>query len=280
MPAIRELDGGTSPMHHFGSEVRRARTAAGMTLAELAATVPCDASTVSRIEAGILAPDERFARACDEAFPDMGGWFTRYYHDSRRWQSSAIPRWFETWLVAEAQAAVLKYWSPIIVTPIFQTAAYARALLLAAQTDTSDEAISALVEAKLERATILDRADPPDVVALIDELALHRLIGSPEIMHEQLARIVELAERPYVCVQIVPTAVGATAGLSGAVNLADGDGSPEVLHTDAVPEGHTSDSRSIVRKAAVAFERIRGYAMPRVESRNLIMEVMDERWKR
>ena len=71
---------------------------------------------------------------------------------------------------------------------------------------------------------ILDRADPPDVVALIDELVLHRLIGSPEIMHEQLLHVAELAERPYVCVQVVPTAAGATAGLSGDDDLASGDG--------------------------------------------------------
>ena len=83
---------------------------------------------------------------------------------------------------------MLKYWSPIIVTPIFQMAAYAQALLLAAQTDTSDEAIGALVDCEAGIARlILDRADPPDVVALIDELALHRMIGSPEVMHEQLA---------------------------------------------------------------------------------------------
>jgi hypothetical protein len=250
--------------------------AAGMTLAELAAVVPCDGSTVSRVEAGILAPDERFAQACDEVFPQMGGWFTRYYRDSRKWQGSAIPRWFETWLAAEVQAAVLRYWSPIIVTPIFQTAGYARALLLAAQTDTSDEAIGALVEAKLGRAAILDRVDPPDVVALIDELVLHRLIGSPEIMRDQLASVAELARRPYVCVQVVPTDVGATAGLSGDINLASGDGSPDVLHTDATPEGHTTDSRSLVRKAGVAFERIRGYALPRDQSRDLILKVAEE----
>jgi hypothetical protein len=157
---------------------------------------------------------------------------------------------------------MLRYWQPVIVTPIFQAAGYARALLLAAQTDTSDEAIDALVEAKLERATILDRAEPPDVVALIDELVLHRLIGSPEIMHEQLIRVAELAERPYVCVQVVSAEIGATAGLSGDINLASGDGGPDVLHTDAVPEGHTTESRSLVRKAGVAFERTRGYAMP------------------
>lgn len=115
--------------------------------------------------------------------------------------------------------------------------------------------------AKLERAVILDRADPPDIVALIDELVLHRLIGSPEIMHDQLTHVADLAQRPYVCIQVVPTAVGATAGLSGAVNLASGDGSPDVLHTDAIPEGHTTESRSLVRNAAVAFERIRGYTI-------------------
>ena len=174
---------------------------------------------------------------------------------------------------------MLKYWSPIIITPIFQTAEYARALLLAAQTDTSDEAIDALVEAKLERAMILDRADPPDVVALIDELALRRLIGSPEVMHEQLVHIAELAERPYVCVQVVPTAVGATAGLSGDMQPRQRRRRPDVLHTDAVPEGHTTESRSLVRKAGVAFERTRGYAMPRAQSRDLIMEVANERWK-
>ena len=99
-------------------------------------------------------------------------------------------------------------------------------------------------------------------------------------MHEQLIHVAELAERPYVCVQVVPTAVGATAGLSGAVNLASGDGSPDVLHTDAVPEGHTTEERSLVRKAGVAFERIRGYAMPRALSHDLILEVANEKWTR
>jgi transcriptional regulator with XRE-family HTH domain len=63
MPRIRTLTPGASPMHFFGSEVRRAREAAGMTQADLGALVPCDNSTVSRVEAGILAPDEAFALA-------------------------------------------------------------------------------------------------------------------------------------------------------------------------------------------------------------------------
>jgi ribosome-binding protein aMBF1 (putative translation factor) len=69
----------------LGSEVRRA--AAGMTQADLGALVPCDNSTVSRVEASILAPDEAFALACDTAFPHVGGWFTRFYRECNGWSA-------------------------------------------------------------------------------------------------------------------------------------------------------------------------------------------------
>jgi hypothetical protein len=135
--------------------------------------------------------------------------------------------------------------------------------------------IGALVEAKLNRALILDRASPPDVIALIDELVLRRLIGSPEIVREQIAHIVELSGRPNICVQIVPTAAGATAGLSGPLSLATIEGAPDVLHNDAVPGGHTTDSQPVVRGAAVAFERTRGHALSRDESRTRMVEAID-----
>ena len=269
----------TDPRAFLGTELTRARKAAGFTSQDaLAAKLGFDRTVIAKAETGDRPPtDEVLDAWCDVCNLDRE-LFGRWAAFARR-TDGPIPSWFESWLEAEQTAAMLKYWSPIIITPIFQTAGYARALLLAAQTDTSDEAIDALVAAKLARAVILDRADPPDVVALIDELALRRLVGSPEVMHEQLAHIAELAERPYVCVQVVPTAVGATAGLSGDVSLASGDGGPDVLHTDAVPEGHTTEARSLVRKAGVAFERTRGYAMPRAQSRELIMEVANELWK-
>jgi transcriptional regulator with XRE-family HTH domain len=279
MPRPNSRDPETDPAAFLGDELARARLAAGFSSQQaLADHLGFDRSVIGKAETGNRPPTPdvlaAWAKACG-VDPEM---FGRMATLARR-ADGPVPRWFETWLAAEAQATMLKYWSPIIVPALFHTAGYARALLLAAQTDTSDETIEPLVTAKLERAVILDRADPPDVVALIDELVLHRLIGSPEIMHDQLMHVADLAQRPYVCVQVVPTAVGATAGLSGAVNLASGDGSPDVLHTDAVPEGHTSESRSLVRNAAVAFERIRGYAMPRAQSRDLIMEVANEQWK-
>jgi hypothetical protein len=268
-----------TPREKLAAELRAARLAAGFTSHDaLAAAMAVDRTLVTKAE----SPTQRVP---SDAL--LTAWAEHTGRSPERWAVMAevcrtaadgVPGWFEDYLRAEGVAYALRYWSPIIVPALFHTAAYARALLLAAQTDTSDAAIDALVSAKLERQTILERADPPEVVALIDELVLHRMIGSPEITYEQLTRIADLSERPYICVQVVPADAGATAGLSGAMNLASGDGA-DVLHTDAVPEGHTTESRSQVRQAAVAFERVRGRAMPRDLSRARIMEVANERWK-
>jgi hypothetical protein len=197
--------------------------------------------------------------------------------DLARTSDGPVPAWFEYWLERERTAHVLRYWSPIIVTPLFETADYRRAVVMAGGNDPerSDE----LVTATLERQFVLNRADPPEVVAVLHDSVLHRLIGSPEIMHDQLTHLADLANRPNISVHVVPSSAGAHAGLSGDISLASGDGEPDVLHTDAVPEGHTTETRSLVRRAAVTFERVRRDALPRAQSRDLILRTADEVWK-
>lgn len=85
--------------------------------------------------------------------------------------------------------------SPIVIPGLLQTAEYARVLLVTQQTDISEEAIDALVNARLDRQTIFDRADPPDVTVVLDDAVLHRLIGTPAIMHDTLVHMAEMALR-------------------------------------------------------------------------------------
>jgi len=130
---------------------------------------------------------------------------------------------------------------------------------------------------RLERQSILEHPRPPHVVVVLDESVLHRLIGSSQVMADQLSHIADLAERPDVTVQVLPSETGANAGLSGAFDLASGDGAPEVLRMEAV-EDVTAESRSLVRKAANIFDHVRADALPRAASRVLILEAADE-WK-
>jgi hypothetical protein len=115
------------------------------------------------------------------------------------------------------------------------------------------------------------------VVTVLDESVLHRLIGSPQIMADQLTHLAELYDRPNISIQVLPSETGASAGLSGAFDLASGDGAPEVLRMEAV-EDVTVETRSLVHKAANIFDRVRADALPRAASRQLILEAA-EQWK-
>jgi hypothetical protein len=72
----------------------------------------------------------------------------------------------------------------------------------------------------MERQAILDRADPPELLAVLDEAVLHRTVGSAKIRGDQLAHLGEMSRRPAVTIQIVPAEVGAHAGLLGGSSLA------------------------------------------------------------
>jgi hypothetical protein len=121
-----------------------------------------------------------------------------------------IPAWFETWLEAEREAHMLRIWQPLIIPGLLQTAGYARALFLAAGAD--EDQAEDMVKARLDRQEILDRPGPPDLVTVLDESVLHRLIGSPQVMADQLSYIAERAMLPHILVQVVPAATGRMPG--------------------------------------------------------------------
>lgn len=275
MPAARELNPGASPAHFFGAEVRRARESAGMTLAALGAVVPCDASTVSRIESGLLSPGERFAAACDEVFPQMSGWFTRFYNDSRQWDGP-YPRWFADWVDAEARATVVRWWEPLLVPGLLQTAEYARALFQAWQTTGDEDEVENLVTARLDRQRIYDQVKPPSLWAVIDEGVLRRPIGGAKVMHDQLIHLAELSERPMIRVHVIPAEVGAHIGLLGAFAIADFADASGIVYIESPDEGQTRRDPATVANISLQFDMLRSEALPRRASRDLIMKVAEE----
>jgi transcriptional regulator with XRE-family HTH domain len=273
--ATSRRDPATSPPKFLGDELRRARVTAGYSSQEaLAAKLGFDRSVVGKAESGERVPTpEVLAAWCDLTGLDVDH-FTRLAELARS-ADGPVPSWFESWLEAEREAVTLRLWSPILVPGLLQTADYARELFIGAGED-SDRA-DELVAARLGRQEILDRPNAPHVVTVLDEAVLHRLIGTPAIMADQLAHLASLYDRPNISTQIVPAESAGNAGLSGAFDLASGDGAPEVLRMEAVQDV-TAETRSLVHKAAITFDRVRADALPRKASRALILEVA-EQWK-
>ena len=144
-----------------------------------------------------------------------------------------------------------------------------------AQPGTSEDELDRLVAARLSRQAIFGKPEPPYCVVVIDESALRRRIGTPQVMHDQLTHLAEMAAQPYVTLQVVPC--GPNAGLSGGFMIASADGASDVVVAESL-EDVTLGARAFARKAAVVFDIVRGEALTVAQSLSLIMEVAGH-WK-
>lgn len=272
----RNLDATRSPMAFLGAELRHARVAAGMSQDQLGRELNFSGDLVGKIETCERAPTPSFAAGCDSLFPHLDGLFTRLMGLARRWDGP-YPQWFRDWVEAERTALSLRWWEPMLVPGLLQTANYARAILNAGPEATEDQ-LEDLVSARIERQGILDRPRPPELWVVLDEAVLHRLIGSRKIMYDQLVHLADTSCRSNITVQIVPAEVGAHAGLLGAFIVAGFDTAPSILYAETAVEGQTIEKPALVGRAALAFDRLRAEALPRGASRDLIGKVAEEQW--
>lgn len=265
----------SSPAAFLGSELRRARIAAGFSSQDALATrLGFDRSVVTKAETGDRPPTADVLVAWCEACNLDGEMFGRLAVLARH-ADGVVPTWFEGWLDAEREAQELRIWSPLLVPGLLQTADYARAVFMTEEDD-EDEA-SKLAGARLERQPILDRPAPPHLIVVLDEAVLHRMIGSPVIMADQLEHLVSVGDRKNVSVHIL-AGRGANAGLGGAFDIASTDGTPDTLRGEGSVEDQVTQDRSLVRRASVIFDLVRRDALPRIPSRDLMLEAA-EQWK-
>jgi len=277
MPLIRELDPTTGPLDFFGAEVRRWRTAAGLSQEQLGQRVGYTGAQVGKVETGERAPSQEFAQHCDQALPGAGGLFLRIYHLARRWDGG-YPSWFVEWVQAESRAITLHTWEPLLIPGLVQTPEYARVLFQAWRSARTDAELDQLVSARIERQLIFERPNPPSLWAVIDEGVLTRCVGSPQTMRDQLAHLLDVSDRLRITVQVVPAGAGAHAGLLGAFAIAGFGDAPGLVYLESPDQGQTTQRSSVVVKVSETFDTLRAEALPRGASRDLIRKVAEERW--
>jgi transcriptional regulator with XRE-family HTH domain len=273
MPRGRALTPGASPAHHFGSEVRRAREAVGMTQSELAELVPCDTATVSRVENGVtFPPDGALARACSTAFGNE--WFLRFWKDSQTWGAAVFPQSLREFAAYEAEAVTLWLCEHSVLPGLLQVEPYALAVL-ERHPDTDSEQAAERAAARIARQAVLERDRPPRVWVLIDESALYREVAAPKVMSDQMVRLAELGRRPNITVQLIPRK-GAHVGLSGAFAVVE-TAETTVAYIDHQADAMTTDSPATVALLCSRFDSLRTEAFRGSESLALIEEAAD-RW--
>lgn len=263
------MSGGTSnPVRYFGRQVRKARLAKGWTLAEFGQRIGYSPGAISRIENGHRPPTKLFAQMCDRAFPERDGWFSDFYAESCTW--IATPPWFRSWVEHEQRAASLRIWQLGVLSGLLQTEDYARTIL-AVNPGVTDEQVAARLAARLERQGLLTRDDPPAVWFLVDEAALRRCVGSPQVMAAQLGHLGGVARLPNITVQVVPNV--AHAGLLGGFAIAE-----RAAYVETAVAGQVFEDSEIIDDLLTRFDTLRNEALRKSESLRLI-ERMCEEWK-
>lgn len=260
----------------LGAQLRLCRIAAGFTSQPaLGAEIGTHETVIAKAETGDRPPTDDVFRAwmdtCGVKGPLLSAlealWtLARTREDPARYRTAP---WFEL----EEQAHTLRYWAPLLVPGLVQTEAYARALYTAMGHD--KDKVTELVAGRLARHAILSQPEAPDTTILLWEPVLRNLIGSRQDMKEQVARLLDLSWRPHVHIQVLPSSLGANAGLGGAINLAATDDAPELLLSDGMVEDVVTADPAYVRRASSTFNSVRSDALPRAESREVMTEAME-----
>jgi transcriptional regulator with XRE-family HTH domain len=268
---------GENPLKVFGAMLAYYRHRIGMTPEQLGARVYLSGSQIRKVEAGTRTPTEDLAKAC-EAIPELGcnGALTELYeilsvHLRRR----AYPGWFAGWPDKEAQARRLRWFEPLVVPGLLQTEAYARAILSTRMGATREE-LDEAVAGRMERQRILGRGHPPELWVILDEAVLRRPVGGPDVMRDQLVRLVEAGQRPNIAIQVVPFGAGAHEGLrGGAFIVADFDAAATIAYQDAASSGQMIEDADEIDALAVTWDTLRLDALPRTASISLITSIAE-----
>ena len=264
--AGRQVNGAAG---HFGRQMKKERLARGWSLMELAQRMGVDAAHLGRVESGKRPPTENLAAKCDEVFPGRQGWFSEFYAESRDWPE--VPASFKSWPEYEDRAAILRDWSPSIVTGLLQTEAYARALI-SVQPHITQETVSTRLASRMERQKrVMGRDNPPSAWFVIDELSLYREVGSVQAMAAQLRHLLELAAVPTVTIQVIP-AVAHPVNASGFL-MAD-----DAVWIEHAAGGFVYTEKEVVSGIALRFDSLRGECY-RVSESLALIERLESIWK-
>jgi len=170
------------------------------------------------------------------------------------------------WAYVEAQTTLLLRFSFEVFPGLLQTEDYARAILR------DDDQ----VKARMERQKVLSKEDPPVLVALIDESVLHRHVGSPSIMRDQLHYLEEMSQRAQIVIQVIKMSSPIGAQYTGPFTLASRDGDTAIGQVDDALSGDVVESVEEVSRLRRMFEMLRKHALSEEESIRLIKGAAEE----
>jgi transcriptional regulator with XRE-family HTH domain len=269
----------------LSSELRRLRTEAGFTLAEAAKQAGLGRSNLGKMEQAesktvpaaaldklldlynVREPQTRVAMHALAQDAKQRGWWSKYkglFDDDR-----ALPDF-------EAEASTIRTFEALCIPGLLQTPEYAHALFEGGRYTSLPE-IERRVAFRMARREILNRVRPAHFRAVLDEAALRRVIGGPDVMHAQLMHLLHMAEMPHVDVQVIPFQDGSHAGLTAPFAILDfpDPRDSSIVYVGTIAGSVFFEQEDEVERYNVTYGDLQGSALSTKQSAALIKTAAD-----
>jgi hypothetical protein len=173
----------------------------------------------------------------------------------------------------ESVATTVRTFKIDLVPGLMQTPEYAAAIGEAFLPPASPEVVRERVEARAKRQERLTGENPIHVEAVLAEGALRVEVGGPEVMRQQLNRLIELGKLPNVDLRVLP-ATGAYPAMGTPFSILSFDGAfPDVGYIEVIDKGVYVEEPEDLEPYQVNFAGLRKVALSQSKSRNLIAEI-------
>lgn len=271
----------TERQKRLGSELRKIRTAAGMSAEYAAGLLGVDRGKISNMESGVRGISEERLRtlACNCDITDAKyvdalvamtqpgvGWWERY--------RGSLPQGLLDISETEAAAARLRGANTVHVPGLLQTSEHAMAIFRAAVPALPEHEVALRLALRSERQQVITDHDPADYVAVVHEAALRMQFGVRAVAKAQLDYLLDMSERDNVTLLVLPFAHGAFPGAGQTVVYTEGP-VPQ-LDTVQVDSSHGPaflHAEGQLAKYRAQLDLLEELALPPGQSRDFIREV-------
>lgn len=275
----REAYNPVASRRELGVLLRTLRQEKGLTVEQAAAHLMCSVGKVKRMEASFKAGTPRDVRDLCDLYDVTGkaerDRLMKLAEDGRQegwWQPYGLV--YDTYVGLESKAVAVSGFQSSAIHGLLQTAEYARAADERAVPRFSSIQIEKQIEAKLTRQQILTRDNPPRLSVILDEAALHRMLGGRRVMAAQLARISEMTARPNIVVQVVPFELGAHPALESNFTILDlPSPTPGIVFVEGLAGPLYLEEEDDLERYRVIFVRLQSIALSPKKSVDLITDL-------
>lgn len=271
------------------NELVRMRKEAKKVQEEVARALDWSPSKLIRIEGGTVGISTtdlqallRYYGISSDGEVDRLTGLARGSRDRGWWQSYPIDLTpgFRALLGYEMGASYIRQYEISLVPGLLQTEDYARVVIRAYAGDVGEDRISALAEIRMNRQERLHEREPAvNQIYILDEAAIRRQVGATlpggkNIMPKQLEKVIEVAQRPNITIEVIPFTVGAHFGMKGSFTLLEFDVDlGELLYMEGRGSSQTITGRdATVTEYREAFEGLRRSALDADRSLELLKE--------